>query len=317
MFLSQPSVLSPSKWWHRCDVNLAPFRYDRILRKDGGPIDRLEKAVLRIREGSVFAFNAYLHDGLRKVKRSSRLFGFADGESTHRNEMVARFRAISEAIERWAYFDHFDSNLRDIYGFDIDSTTTGMAAFPGLLHSRARHAARVEGVGRFALQHWWEGRLEHAVGPGHLGCRAVHIKLPFPDIQAALVFEDDPVAGTTHYGYAAGSTLSGAVARAHDDLVQHRIAIQDYIERNPSPEMGLVTLSDTLEKRSVFFALKAGRRLFGERLESGPWAPLVRPKQVYHGWIPGPWDQYATVWRCLFEPASDEPEGARMDYFYW
>lgn len=313
----QTASLGSLKWWQRCDFNLAPLRYERVLRKDGGPIDRLEKTVLKIREGSLFAFNAYLDENLKPARDAAQVFGSADGGSTHRNELIARFKAISEAIERWAYFDRFDSNLHQLYGFDIDGSTTGMAAFPGLFHSKARLAARVEGIERFALQHWWEGRLEHAEGPGPLGSRAVSLKLPFNDVSAVIVYEDDPVSGTAHYGYGAGVSLPRALEQAHGEMVRHRLAVQRYLERNPSPEMGLAVVSDTHERRSLYFALQEGRALFQDRLTSGPWSPIAKPKEVFNGWIPGPWDRYATVWRCLFEPPSDESASSRMDYFFW
>lgn len=265
----------------------------------------------------MFAFNAYLDAGLRPSERTTRVYGLADGGSAHRVEIVARFKAISEAIERWAYFDRSDSNLHDLYGFDIDGSTTGMAAYPGLFHSKARQAARVEGVERFALQHWWEGRLEHIEGPGPLGSRAVRILLPFRDVEAVIVYEDDPLGGTAHYGYGAGATLAKALEHAYGEMVRHRLAVQAYIERNPSPEMGLAAVDDTHEKRALYFALKSGRTLFQDRIDSGPWSRIAKPKEVFNGWIPGPWDRYATVWRCLFEPPSDDAASSRMDYFFW
>jgi hypothetical protein len=315
--LQQDRKFSPTSWWRRCDLNLAPIRYDRVLRKDGGPIERLEKATLNVREGALFAVNAYLDAGLRPQRGKAQIYGDADGGSTHRNELVARFKAISEAIERWAFWDRSGSNSADLYGFDIDNSTTGMAAFPGLFLTKARHAARIEAIERFALQHWWEGRLAHEEIPGPFGSRAVYIKLPFDDVAAVVVYEDDPVLGTAHYGYGAGATLPLAMEQAHAEMVRQRLVINRYVERNPSPTMGLAAIQGTHERRSIFFALPQGRALFQERLESTPWSPISKPKRVYDGWIPGPWDRYATVWRCLYEPPSDDHASSRMDYFFW
>lgn len=301
-----------------CDLNLAPLRYERVFRKDGGPIDHLDRAAHEVREGRIFNVNAFLDAALRPVRRLGQLYGSADGGGTHPNELVARFMAISEAIERWAFWDRVDSPMRDLFGFDIDPSTTGMAAFPGLLQARARRSAWNEAIERFALMHWWEGQLnhrEHAFEDA--ATRVVEILVPTPEIVPVVVYEDDLVTNTRHYGYAAGSSLENAVARATREMIRHRIIVQRYVERFPDPEMGLAAIGSVNERRALYFALRPGRTLFQERCDSGPWAREARLKTVFDGWVPGPWDRYAAVWRCLFEPPSDEHSSDRMDYFFW
>ena len=111
--------------------------------------------------------------------------------------------------------------------------------------------------------------------------------------------------------------MAKALEQAHGEMIRHRLVVQRYIENTPSPEMGLSIIDDTQDKRALYFALKSGRTLFQDRIDSGPWAPIAKPKQVFNGWMPGPWDRYATVWRCLFEPPSDESASTRMEYFFW
>lgn len=302
----------------RLDLNLAPLRYDRIFRKDGGPIDHLDRAQHSVREGIVFNVNAFLDAALRPVRKVGQLYGAADGGGTHAQEMVARFMAISEAIERWAFWDRSDSALRALFGFDIDASTTGMAAFPGLFRARARRSAQFEAIERFGLQHWWEGRLPHRL---HLlpsqALRVVEIQVPHSDIVPVVVYEDDAATGARHYGYGAGNDLSHAVRRARREMIRHRIVVQRYLEKFPDPDMGLAAIERTKERRALYFALPAGKALFDERCAAGRWAPEANPRTVFDGWIPGPWDRYAAVWRCLYEPPSDEHSSKRTDYFFW
>jgi hypothetical protein len=301
-----------------CDLNLAPLRYERVFRKDGGPIDHLDRAEHHVREGTVFNVNAFLDAALRPVRRTGQLFATADGGGTHPQEMVARFMAISEAIERWAFWDRVDSNMRDLYGFDIDSTTMGMAAFPGLFQARARRSAWYEAVERFALLHWWEGRLHHRLHHHpEDGISVLEILVPGTDIVPVVVFEDAPSGGTRHYGYGAGGTLAHAVSRARRELIRHRLIVTRYVEKFPDPEMGLAAIDSVVEKRALFFALPSGRTLFEERCKAGPWAREGQLKTVFDGWVPGDWNRYAVVWRCLFEPPSDEYASNRADYFLW
>lgn len=309
-------------WWqallHRCDLNLAPFRYERVLHKDGGPIEHLDRATHHVREGIVYNVNAFLDERLKPVRRLSQLYGMADGGGTHSSEIVARFMAISEAMERWAFWDRSDSSSRDLYGFDIDSTTTGMAAFPGLMHHQAKRRAQVEAIERFGLLHWWEGRLahlEHRIAND--GVTALEILVPTADTRAVVVFEDDAAFGTRHYGYGAGGNLKTAIGRAASEMIRHRLVVQKFCSRFPDPGLGLATIEDPYERRALYFALPMGQALFDERRASDPWAAPARLRSVFDGWIPGPWDRYATVWRCLYEPPSNDYQDARSDYFFW
>ncbi|MFP4541685.1 MAG: hypothetical protein ACLFR7_08640 [Opitutales bacterium] len=312
------SQFDPRAWLRRCDLNLAPLRYERVLRRDGGPIEHLERMTVAVREGPLHNVNAFLAEGLKPMKgEATDFYSNADGGGTHALELVARFKAISEAIERWAFWDRVESAGRDLFGFDIEPSTTGMAAFPGLLQERARHTARLEALERFALLHWWEGRLPHRLERGVEGMQVVEILLPTREACAVIVFEDDVALGTRHYGYGAGDDYGNAVARAHGEMIRHRLTVGRFVRRFPDPAMGLVTLRHGDERRSFYFALREGRQLFDDRLAEGPWGAPARLRQVFDGWIPGAWNRYATVWRCLFEPPSDDHLGDRGDYFFW
>lgn len=319
---SEARTLRVSTWERLCtplDLNLAPFRYQKILRKDGGPIEHLEKAQVVSSQGLLYTVNAYLVEHLRPTRNASHTYyGNADGGGTHLTELVARFMAVSEAIERWAFWDRIDSGMRALYGFDVDPTTTGMAAFPGLFHMRSRRKARLEALERFGLLHWWEGRIRHRMHrPAGVDYQVVELMVPRSNDAVVITFRDDPVSGTRAYGYGAGCDLATAIQSARNEMQRHEKVVERYVDYNPDPQMGLHRIGNTQERRALYFALGEGKALFDERLKCGPWARQSTPKTVFDGLLPGDWDRYATVWRALYEPPSDEHLSSRNDYFFW
>ena len=79
--------------------------------------------------------------------------------------MVARYMAISESLERWAFHVKVNDFDRDLYGFDRDASSNGMAAFPGLFSSQCRKKAYWEALERFCVIAWWDGRLAARTRP--------------------------------------------------------------------------------------------------------------------------------------------------------
>lgn len=301
------------------DLNMAAFRYQNILKKDGGPIEHLEQAQIASSQGLLFNVNAYLVEHLRPTRqRSNDYYGNADGGGTHLTELIARFMAVSEAIERWAFWDRVDSGMSTLYGFDVDPSTTGMAAFPGLLHLRSRRKARLEALERFGLLHWWEGRLNHRLHhPESADYTVVEIIIPGASDSVVVTFSDDPATGTRSYGYGAGPNLAAAVNSARGEMFGHQRTVARFISRHPDPRLGLLSVKSHQERRALYFSLAEGRDLFEERLKCGAWARQTAPKTIFDGLLPGDWDRYATVWRALYEPPSDEHLSSRNDYFFW
>jgi len=304
----------------RCDLNVAAFKYQNVMVSDGGPIEKIE--VTKVGEGSEACYfaNAYISEQIiKRPVRTSKIYCHSDGHGVHAIETIARFMAISEAMERWAFQVYAGSEMHNLYGFDVDGSTNGMAAFPGMLRAKARERARIEALERYALLNWWEGHLEHrvhVVGEDR-SMRAVEILVPDTTDSVVVLFEDDRVTGTRHYGYGAGKNLTVAIERAKTELMGHRLVAHAFCERYPDPELGMLAIKSHQERRAIFFALEEGQSLFDERLSLKAWAPYNERKVVFNDEIPGEWDKYATVWRCLYEPPSDEFTSNRSDYFFW
>ena len=138
--------------------SIAAFRYRNVLASvDGGPVESIESGTLPVCGRPMVQANARLSRGLARTA-SPTLYGDADGTGTHRVASVARHMAVSAALERWAFHSTVNSGHAADFGFDIDPSSNGMSAFPGLVGRNARRSAMLAAVERYSLSAWWEGR---------------------------------------------------------------------------------------------------------------------------------------------------------------
>ena len=71
-----------------------------------------------------------------------------------------------------------------------------------------------------------------------------------------------------------------------------------------------------LERRCLFFASDEGHEAFQERLHRPCFESIPRAEIVCDRNIPGPWDQYATVWRFALRPPTDGFVRGGERYFF-
>jgi hypothetical protein len=296
--------------------SLAALRYRNVLASAGGPIERLEVAdtsVLGVRQ---FQANAHLRPDLIAWRTTGQVFSAASGSGTASSPMIARFKAVSEAIERWAQMAVVTSSRRHQFGFDVDPSSNGMAAFPGLLRRQARPAALWEAVERFNVLSWWEGRLA-----------ATEQSTRWPGIQAAVICSEAPgvtvilfrpADGHVAYGHAAGPDFETACTRAAVELERHDYVVRSYALAHAGGfGSDMPEETHAIERRSLFFASPEGHELFLERLRSRPHKTEPVPRLVFDGPIPGEWDRYASVWRVVYAPPSERFLSNDGRYFFW
>ncbi|MBA3848364.1 MAG: hypothetical protein C0502_00015 [Opitutus sp.] len=298
-------------------ITLAGLRYARVMAVDGGPIARLvcgEASELGVR---VFSAQATLRDDLVPSRKRRQLWSSADGGGTASSPLLARIKAVSEALERWAHAALHVSPDAARYGFDVDPSSNGMAAFPGLFARQARRVALLEAAERFNLLHWWEGRL-----------RAVPREAPWPGVDAYAIESGAPGVtvilhrrsdrGNHAYGHAAGTDFLCACLKAAEELERHDTVVRlwslAYAGGMREPALAEML---SAEQRSLFFSTDEGHSLFRERVAAGPAGPAARPKLVFDGVVPGPWSRYADVWRVVFEPPSRRFLSRDPHYFLW
>lgn len=297
--------------------NLAAYRYRNVLAATAGPVCRLQLADMMVLGRREFLANAFLRKGLAGNLWHDTVFSIADGSGTSPSPMIARFMAISETMERWAHWQLHASTEKHKYGFDVDPSSNGMAAFPGLFSRQARHGAMMEAAERFNLLNWWEGRLPAAESDTcWSGVRAATICSEAPGVTVILFKRTDD--GFTAYGHAAAMDFATACRKAAIEMERHVLIIARFAKAHAGQlTEQLPDDAHPIERRSLFFASEAGHELFLERLRSAPRRAMARPKLVFDGVVPGPWSRYADVWRVVYEPPSDRFLGMEENYFLW
>lgn len=297
--------------------NLAAFRYRGVMASAGGPVERLEMADVTILGQREFLANAYLRTGLAGDRGNRVLFSPANGSGTSPSPMVARFMAISEAMERWAHWELHSRVDKAKYGFDADPSSNGLAAYPGLFRRQARANALMEAAERFNLLNWWEGRLPASESDTRWpGVRVATICSQTPGVTVILFKRTEE--GFVAYGHAAAMDYDTACCKAAAEMERHALVVSRFaVTHDGKICEQLPSDAHPIERRSLFFATEAGHELFLEHLRSHPRKPLAEPKLVFDGPVPGPWGRYADVWRVVYAPPSDRFLGIEENYFLW
>jgi len=282
-------------------LSLGSLRYRSVLASHGGPVAQIETGEFSVRGRRTMLANARLVPGLTRPRALS-LYSSADGTGTDPSPVIARHKAISEALERWAFHAMVKSERAAEFAFDIDPSTCGMSAFPGLLRRQARHKAVLEAVERYSLMSWWEGsaagRLFDTDWPG---VSAVAIDGPFGGVTVIVYAKTDW--GGYVYGHAAEENFSAACEHALTELSRHEMVMRGWWLGRVAGQKTVPT--NIFERRCLFFATDEGHALFQERVAQKAVRPMQRPEVLCDDEIPGPWADYATVWRFAVRPPSD------------
>lgn len=293
-------------------LSLASLKYREVSARRGGPIAAIEAGPFPVRGRQMVLANATLREGLTPKSRLA-LFSDADGTGTHSVASIARHKAISEALERWAFHATVRSDRAEEFGFHQDPSTTGMAAFPGWSRRQARRCAVLEAVERFSIMSWWEGRaVARLFDTDWPGVSAAVIDGPFGGL-AVIAFARTSWGGYV-YGHAADETFSAACERAVIELARHEWILRRFWLESAVGEPPAV--SNTFERRCIFFATEQGHDLFRQRVAKCNCSPALRPELLCDAPIPGPWDKFATVWRFGLRPPSDGYIRGGDEYFF-
>lgn len=293
-------------------LSLAPFRYRNILEKDGGPVRKVNASEGALWDGSSrFFAAASLVPSLRPAgPKRLALYDDDDGGGTHPSKNMACFIAISEALERWAFNETCSSPLASKFGFDVDDSSTGMAAFPGLTAGAARPASRREAIERWAILEWWRGTLAaERHDPSGRGISGLRVTTPFDDTVVLLLWTGTPLMKGTVYGFAAGPDVERCEYRAMVELSRNAAVLDHY-------DGGKVR--DNGERRLTYFASAEGHARFRERVRdslSRRFGAPRTPRLLVDSPVPGPWSEYAGVWRVLFEYPGGPDTDMEPDVF--
>lgn len=293
-------------------LSLAAVKFRSVLAAHGGPIQRIETGFLPVRGQRTILANATLEPGLVR-KGALSLYSSADGTGTDPVAAVARHKAVSEALERWACDAVARSDRAAEFGFDRDPSSNGMAAFPGLLSRQARRSAVLEAVERYSLIAWWEGFAPaQAVATDWPGVSAVAIPGPLGGVTVVAHARTDW--GGYVYGHAAEESVGAACERAVLELARHEWILRSRWLNRFAGEV--VAPSNIFERRLVFFATEEGHELFRRRATARPGRSAPKPEVICDREVPGPWSRYATVWRFAYRPLTDGYLRGGERYFF-
>jgi len=297
-------------------LSVAGYRYRNVLESEGGPITRISHREFPVYGRPMFQANAWLSDNLVSHHRNFALYSDADGTGASGVPMIARYMAISEAMERWAFRVKVHAADRELYGFDIDESSNGMAAFPDLFQTEARKRALLKAVERSSVIAWWEGVLDGEVrSTDWPGISALVLPSPIGFGVTVVAFREVRD-GCFAYGHGAAKDFFGAAERAVMELARN-----EYVLDLRRVSQGLATTtspaSDLFERRCLFFSSSEGHAMFQERIHRKITGPRFRSEIICDTAIPGPWTEYASVWRVLIKPATTEFLADTEKYFFW
>jgi hypothetical protein len=296
-------------------LSVAGYRYRNVLESEGGPVTRVSIREFPVYGRPMFQANAWLSEKVAPHKKKFALYSDADGTGTSSQPIVARYMAISETMERWAYRVKVRAPDRELYGFDIDESSNGMAAFPGLFHTEARKRAQLEAVERASIIAWWEGVLDGEVRATEWpGISALVLPSPIGFGVTVVAFREvrpDCFA----YGQGAAVDYFGACERAVMELARN-----EYVLGMRRVSQGLSVQdapSDLFERRCLFFSSAEGHAMFQERISRRITGPRFQSEVICDTEIEGPWSEYASVWRVLIRPATNDFLVNSEKYFFW
>ena len=306
-------------------MNLAALKYRNILKDSQSPIQKIIYSKHPDYDGHNYF--ALLKDNFGSSSDELNLYASNGGSGTcFHSKFNAYNKAISEALESWAYYEVKKSKfLFEKLGFTIDPTSSGMACFPGLVAKNSRTYAFKEAVERWSIVAWWEGKLEFR--KNHLSdsnMLIVELETPWKNLSTVILKSKSLKNHKPIYAFATSCDLNSSIEKAKVELFRNsRVVDQYYSSENK------VELKSLMEKRLIYFSTNEGENLFLNKVNQTLnqrsandlityKAPEQLPRLLIDTRIPGPWDKFGYVWRCLFEPVSlSYLDEKIVDYFYF
>jgi hypothetical protein len=292
--------MKKARFAKRFFLNLAPIRYS-LVSENGGPISDIEYGQTEYLGQMWQLCRATLQEDFQHpMGKKLCLFNPADGSGMGLTRLEARAKAVSEALERWAYTETSSGPDAVLYGYPYSMSTKGMAAFPSLFPGQARRSAIAEAFEYHSIDAWWGGSLNHWI-INREDASIVFINQPEFNGHVALAIRhldglDNYVAA---YGIGSGATPAEAELKAQLEACRSQSVLE---RRSATPATARSKPVLEAEQRMLEFSSHEGFEIVKDRLASRPWMPALKPKVIYDGPVTGPWNKYAHVWRYALEP---------------
>jgi hypothetical protein len=301
-------------------LNFARWKYTAAMKDNGGPIARVTQREINLFGTS--GFEAYAYLDLEKIyfpQSENILYGTAHGSGTSDKKKESVYRAISEALERWAWLESKNAFFKKAHhqnlGFTLNTSTDGFAAYPGFFPNSARKNALYEAAERWAITHWWENKLSHSLPSdlGH-GIKMVSILIPLPSIYVTIIWKD--LDQFRAYGFSGGKSADLTVQKAMIEL-DRNIRILSFYQKNNFDLNGIRSIN---ERRLIFFGSPVGAEKFDQRVQKSIADPVQEMRLIVDSPVIGGWTKYTHVWRCLFDSSQLDSSRSNenvLDYFFF
>lgn len=278
-------------------LNLAAWYY-RDLLDDNDLIEAPDFYKLSLLNGDVvYESNVRLKNKWRPTwLTTSQLYKDADGSGTDKYKNIAVYKAISEALERLAFYELVDNKNID-FSFDVNPSTTGMASFPYFNHSLARQNSIYEAVERWAI---------HSLNYSELPIKKIpidqrniewyEILTPFTKVRVSLIqYKSSELCC---YGFAGGKNLSHSFFKSLVELDRNYRVLKKMGKDN----LVVNNFSSNVDRTLAFFSSEEGDQKFKELIDKSPRKILhTNPKIICDKPMIGMWNRYTKIWRYLIE----------------
>lgn len=278
-------------------LNLAPWYYKKLLIKND-IISKVEffKNTL-IDQSDQYETFVYLNSALHPSwLANSKIYKNCDGSGTSKLKNIAVYKGISEALERLAFYELTDAQLKH-FCFDLNPTTTGMAAFPHFKTKYARRNAQNEAVERWAIHQFNKFKLpikKHISQINNLN--HYEIITPFDEIKVSLL--EYKCNNFFAYGFAGGDNISHSFNKAIIELDRNiRVLSNEKINKKRFDDFNI-----SIDRTITFFSQDDGNTLFKEKIRKAPTKITnCNPRVLCDKEIKGRWSDFTKVWRFLLE----------------
>ena len=278
-------------------INLAPWNYRDLL-----VTNRIIKSPvfyeINLIDGThYFESTVTLQEELKpQWVRKSELYKNCDGSGTSVYKNTAVYKAISEALERLAFYELADSEEKK-YSFDLNPTTTGMAAFPGLTCKQSRNNAFAEAIERWAIHEFNKNNIP-VIKLNSLIKNLDHYELitPFNKVKVSLLAYNT---GSFYiFGFAGGVNIKHSHDRALIELDRNERVLTKFLKN----KVEISKISSMTDKALIFYSTNEGYSHFDELIFNAPKnIKNINPKILCDLELKGFWTKYTKIWRFLLE----------------
>lgn len=280
------------------ELNLAPWYYRNLIGENQLIETPLFYKVSNVFGEEYFESNVSLKSISTTLKfEKSSIYNNCDGSGADSYKNIAIYKAISEALERMAFYESINVSSHD-YGFGDNPTTTGMAAYPHFNYSKARLNAQTEAVERWAVHQFNKSFVPVVIVNTNLN-NLEHFELitPFRDkYKISLIaykYLDFYV-----YSFAGGKTIELSFRKALIELNRNL----KILLKNENYKNSYSYYSDPTDRTLIYYSSNEGYQKFKALINSAPSRLInTHPKILCDSPIVGRWSTYTKVWRYLLE----------------